>query len=73
LRKGIDEHPEYENSPSLLWYRSVIDYKDKAQEYLANPIVNTLVHFHTAELMIAAIFRLATQEPRSDPLGDLNA
>lgn len=63
LRQGMMKHPEFRNSPSLLWARSTIDYREELERVL-NPQCERAIHHHTADLMIAAIFRLAQQEDR---------
>lgn len=61
IRTGFREYPQYAHSPSLLWYRSAIDYRDKLEE-LTCELWRTHTHHNSADLMIAAIFRLAQDQ-----------
>lgn len=66
LTDGLREHPEFRYSASILWYCSAIDYRDELTKVLGDPIVSTIIHHHTADIMIAAAFRLAKQEVYGD-------
>lgn len=58
LRQGLESHPEYAGTPSVAWYLSARDYHEAmAGELSARE--RDRIHCNTADIMIAACFRLA--------------
>lgn len=61
-RQGMAENPEWVNSLSVIWKRSAVDYHDHLCDGLLPALIEKALHKHTADIMIAAIFRLAQQQ-----------
>ena len=69
MRHGMDTHPEWNHNVSVLWTRTAFDYHETLDEVDCQRM-ERMIHEHTANIMIAAVCRLAFQE--RDPLEGLD-
>lgn len=56
IREGMHARP---HNQSLIWYENALEYRRKLD--FVNPAFDKDIHHHTADIMIAALFRLASQ------------